>query len=311
MILCVNLNAAIDKTVVVPSFELGQIHRPEAVKSLPGGKGCNVARALKQFGEEPVVTGWVGGSAGQFIENGLHQEGMGTDFVYTDFESRTCLSILDSRNQVMTEIYEKGDPVLAEKVAEMLARFGKVVGKYTAVTLSGSLPPGVPPDFYAQLINVAHQAGVPAFLDSSKEALLQGVSAKPFLIKPNETEVAILAGRELPTIADFAAAAAAVSTRYETIVVLSLGKEGAIAAQGQAVIHVQNPQVAAQSAVGSGDCMLAGLAYGFTQGFPLAEAVKYGVAAGTANTLVIGAGQFRQADFADVLRRVRVETAVN
>ena len=307
MILCVNLNAAIDKTIVVNTFELGEIHRPEAVKSLAGGKGCNVARALQKFGEEPVVTGWVGGPAGQFIENGLQQEGIKTDFVYTDFESRTCTSILDSNNQVMTEIYEKGDPVPEEKVAEMLRRFGEIVGEYTAVTLSGSIPPGVPQDIYAQLITLAHEAGVPAFLDSSKEALLQGVAAKPFLIKPNETEVAILAGRELDTFANYAAAAAAISTRYETIVILSLGKEGAIAAQGKEVVHVQNPLVAAKSAVGSGDCMLAGLAYGFTTGLSMVEAVKRGVAAGTANTLVIGAGQFRLADFADILSRVKVE----
>jgi len=310
MILCVNLNAAIDKTVVVQAFQLGQIHRPEAVKSLPGGKGCNVARALKQFGEEPVVTGWVGGTAGQFIENGLRQEGIGTDFVYTDFESRTCTSILDSSSQVMTEIYEKGDPVPPQKVDEMLARFEATVGGYTAVTLSGSLPPGAPPDFYAQLIQIAHWAGVPAFLDSSKEALLHGVAAKPFLIKPNETEVAVLAGQELKTTADFATAAAAISTRCETIVVLSLGKEGAIAAQGREVIHVQNPAVEAQSAVGSGDCLLAGLAYGFTRGYPLAAAVTYGVAAGTANTLVIGAGRFTMRDFHHVYANTHLHSLV-
>lgn len=274
---------------------------------LPGGKGCNVARALKQLGEEPVVAGWVGGSAGQFIETGLHQEGIQTDFVYTDLESRTCLSILDSSNQVMTEIYEKGDAVPPEKVSEMLVRFGEIVGEYTAVTLSGSLPPGVPHDFYAQLIHLAHQAGVPAFLDSSKEALLQGVAAQPFLIKPNESEVTILAGRELKTVADFAAAAAAISTRYETIVVLSLGKDGALAAQGETVIHVQNSPVQAQSAVGSGDSMLAGLAYGFGRGCQLAEAVKYGVAAGTANTLVLGAGQFTRHDFEAIYAETTVQ----
>lgn len=311
MILCVNLNAAIDKTIVVNSFRLGDIHRPEAVKALPGGKGCNVARALKLFGEEPVVTGWVGGTAGQFIESGLQQEGIGTDFVYTDFESRTCTSILDSSSQVMTEIYEKGDAVPPAKVAEMLVRFEAVVGKYTAVTLSGSLPPGASSDFYAQLINLAHKAGVLTFLDSSKEALLQGVAAKPFLIKPNENEVAILVGQELNNTADFATAAAAISTRYETIVVLSLGKEGAIAAQGQEVLYVQNPPVEAQSAVGSGDCMLAGLAYGFTRGYSLVEAVKYGVAAGTANTLVIGAGQFTMHDFNEVYDNTRIQTLKN
>jgi 1-phosphofructokinase family hexose kinase len=306
MILCVNLNAAIDKTIVVNAFELGEIHRPEAVKSLAGGKGCNVARALQQLGEKPVVMGWVGGTAGQFIENGLRDEGIATEFVYTEFESRTCTSILDSQNQVMTEIYEKGDPVPTAKVDEMVWRFGEIVGGYTAVTLSGSIPPGAPTDIYAQLIRIAHQAGVPILLDSSKEALLQGVAAKPFLIKPNETEVAILAERQPISKAEFATAAAEISARYETIVVLSLGKDGAIAAQGDDVIHVQNPPIAAKSAVGSGDCMMAGLAYGFSQGFDLIKAVKYGVAAGTANTLVIGAGQFRMADFEDIYAHITI-----
>lgn len=297
MILCVNLNAAVDKTIVVDSFQLGAIHRPQAVKALAGGKGCNVARGLKQLGEQALVTGWVGGTAGQFIENGLRQEGIATDFVHTDFESRTCTSILDSANQQMTEIYERGDAVPAQKVDAMLAHFTDIVGGYTAVTLSGSLPPGVPLDFYAQLIKIAQKANVPAFLDSSKEALLLGVAAQPFLIKPNESEVAILAERELNSLADYAAAAADISSRYATIVVLSLGKDGAIAAQGQTVVHVKNPPVAAKSAVGSGDCMLAGLTVAFTQGLGLETAVKYGVAAGTANTLVIGAGQFKKPDF--------------
>ncbi len=297
MILCVNLNAAIDKTIIVDGFQLGAIHRPEAVKSLAGGKGCNVARALKQFGEKPVVTGWVGGAAGQFIENGLQAEGIATDFVYTGFESRTCTSILDSRNQVMTEIYEKGEAVSPEKVAEMLDRFRERVGSATAVSLSGSLPPGAPLDIYAQLINIAHEAHVPAFLDSSSHALRHGVAAKPFLIKPNETEVSILAEQELTTLAEFAEAAVAIATRYETIVVLSLGEEGALAVNGETAVYLQPPPVQAKSAVGSGDCMVAGLIHGFTQGLDWIESVKYGVAAGTANTLTLGAGRFSRPDF--------------
>jgi 1-phosphofructokinase family hexose kinase len=304
MILCVNLNAAIDKTIVIDGFQLGEIHRPEAVKSLAGGKGCNVARALHTLGQKPVVTGWVGGTAGQFIENGLKAEGIATDFVYTDFESRTCTSILDSSNQVMTEIYEHGDLILSKKVAEMLVHFRNIVAEYEAVSLSGSIPPGVPQDIYAQLIEIAHKVNVPTFLDSSKEALLLGVAAKPFLIKPNETEVAILAQQVPKTLAEFAAAANVISTRHETIVVLSMGKNGAIVAKANEVIHVQNPPVAAKSAVGSGDSMLAGLVYAFTQGLALVDAAKFGVAAGTANTLVIGAGQFSMQDFDDILDRV-------
>src|SRR5512138_2802784 len=98
MILCVNPNAAIDKTIVVNPFRLNEIHRPQRVIAIPGGKGVNVARGLKRLGGSPTVTGWVGGFAGQFIEAGLRAEGIPADFVHTDFESRTCLSIVDEQN---------------------------------------------------------------------------------------------------------------------------------------------------------------------------------------------------------------------
>jgi tagatose 6-phosphate kinase len=304
MILCVNPNAAIDKTVIVSPFELGKIHRPQGVKSLPGGKGCNVARALKTLGETPVVTGWVGGTAGQFIENGLHAEDIQTDFVHVDFESRTCLSIVDG--PTITEIYELGEPIPPPDVAAMRDHFRAIVGGYDAVTFSGSLPPGVPADFYRDLIRIANEAGVPTFLDSSKDPLRLGVEAQPFLVKPNEQEAAILTGREIHTVVDCMAAAQELTRRYRSIVVISLGPEGAVAARRDDTLHVRNPKVDAKSAVGSGDCTLAGLAYGFTHGFAFEDALKHGIAAGTANTLTIGAGTFTMDDF----ERVRAQVTV-
>ena len=305
MILCTNPNAAIDKTVIVSPFHLGKIHRPEVVKALPGGKGCNVARALKTLGDSPVVTGWVGGSAGQFIEKGLHAEGIQTSFVWTDFESRTCLSILDDTNQLVTEIYEKGDPIPLQQVNAMRDHFRAIIGQYKAVTFSGSLPPGVPLDFYGDLIRIAHDADVLTFLDSSNQtALAHGPEAKPFLVKPNEDEIAALLEKSLRSSTDYAQAAIVLSQRYGSIVVLSLGAQGAIVAWNTKVIHVQNPPVDAKSAVGSGDCMLAGLAYGFTRNLPFEEALKYGVAAGTANTLLVGAGTFTLDDFERVLSEI-------
>lgn len=297
MVLCMNLNAAVDKTVVVDSFQLGRIHRPEVVQALPGGKGCNVARALQRLGETPVVSGWVGGMAGQWIENGLHQEGIDADFVYTDFESRTCLSILDDTTGMITEIYEKGAAVSPAEVAAMETRFRAIIGRFTAVTLSGSLPPGAPDDFYRTLIEIARAAGVPAFLDSSREALRQGAEARPFLIKPNQVEASLLAARPIHSVADAAAAAAVIAARYETRVLLSLGREGAIAAWNGEVVHIQMPPVEAKSAVGSGDCLLAGAVYGLIHHLPFVEAARYGVAAGTANALTIGAGVFSMKDF--------------
>lgn len=306
MILCLNLNAAIDKTIIVSALEINKIHRPEAVIALAGGKGCNVARALKTFGEAPVLSGWVGGFAGQFIEKELHQEGIQTDFIHTDFESRTCTSILDRENQTMTEFYEKGEPVPLEKVGELRDHIRKVIGNYQAVTLSGSLPPGVPSDFYADVIEIARQANVLTFLDSSGEALRSGVEAGPFFIKPNEAEAKSLLGVKSSDSLDFAQAAVEFSTRYRTNVVLSMGADGAIAAKGHDIFMVKSPNVEAKSAVGSGDCMLAGLTYGVLHGFSFEEILACGVAAGTANTLTIGAGQFKIEDFEGLRGQIHI-----
>ncbi|HML20622.1 MAG TPA: 1-phosphofructokinase family hexose kinase [Aggregatilinea sp.] len=306
MILCVNPNAAIDKTVIVRSFQLDEIHRPEQVMAFPGGKGCNVARALKTLGDQPVVTGWVGGFAGGFIEAGLRREGIETAFVQTDFESRTCLSILDPDRNTLTEIYEKGEPVPPEQVEALKVRFREVVATCAAVTFSGSLPAGVPTDFYAQLIAIAREAGVLVLLDSSGDALRQGVAAKPDLIKPNKKEFSDLAQRPLTSLNDYAAAAADISAHYGAVVVLSMGPDGALAAKGRDVLHARPPQVDAKSAVGSGDCMLAGLAYGLTHGFTLGEAIRYGAAAGTANTLRLGAGNFALEDFERIRPTVEI-----
>ena len=196
MILCINANAAIDKTVVVSHFRLNEIHRPESVLSLPGGKGANVAKALRRLGESPLISGWVGGHNGRSIEDGLRSEGIETAFVHIEAESRTCLSILDPESGGITEIYERGDPIPGEKISEFKELFSGLVGSCEAVTLSGSLPPGVPDDLYAQLIEIANGVNVPILLDSSGEALRRGVeSGGPFLIKPNIGEFAELANR--------------------------------------------------------------------------------------------------------------------
>jgi len=297
MILCLNLNAAIDKTIVVSSFELNRIHRPESLIALAGGKGCNVARALKTLTETPVVSGWVGGFAGQFIEKELQREGILTDFVHTGFESRTCTSIWDREKQTMTEIYEVGEPVPLAKIDELRQHVPAIIRKYQAVTLSGSLPPGVPSDFYADLIEIARKENVLTFLDTSGDALRAGVEAGPFFVKPNETEAKSLLGLRLTDALDFAQAATEISKRYKTNVLLSLGANGAVAARGQEVFALKNPGVEAKSAVGSGDCMLAGLTYGVLHGYSFEEAIACGVAAGSANTLTIGAGQFKIEDF--------------
>lgn len=305
MILCVNANPAIDKTVVVSPFRLNEIHRPQEQLALPGGKGANVARALRRLGETPIVTGWIGGFAGRFIEAELWREGIETAFVETDGEARTCLSILDPAGDTLTEIYERGQPVSEEQVELFRRLFRARVWRCQAVTLSGSLPPGVPENFYAELLAIARDAGVPALLDSSGPALRAGLTGGwPLLIKPNTYEFAELIGTWLESTAEIAAAAARLAARHETIVAVSLGADGVIVAGRGEIVQARPPRVAVRSAVGSGDCTLAGIAYGLTRGYSLQESLRYGVAAGTANALALGAGVFSREDFERVLSLV-------
>lgn len=306
MILCVNPNPAIDKTVVVPRFRLDAIHRPASVLALPGGKGCNVARALVTLGESAMVTGWVGGHAGRFIEEGLAAEGIGAAFVHTEAESRTCLSILDSESGGVTEIYERGASITESQVAELLARYRVLLGQVTGVTLSGTLPPGCPPDLYRTLIEVAREQGLPAYLDSSGEALREGLLGRPALVKPNAAEFAEVTGAPSTGPGDMIRAMQEIAARYETTVVVSRGAAGALATDGRTAWEVRAPRVEARSAVGSGDCLLAGLAFGLSRGLPLPDAVRCGVAAGSANTLQTGAGRFVRTDF----ERLLAETVV-
>jgi 1-phosphofructokinase family hexose kinase len=171
--------------------------------------------------------------------------------------------------------------------------------------MSGSLPAGVPPDFYARLIEIAHTANVPVYLDSSGEPLSLGIAARPYLVKPNAHEFAELAGGA-HSPHTLARDAAELSERHGTIVVISLGAEGVLVAEGRRTFAVHPPRIEVKSAVGSGDCLLAGIVYGLTHGFTLAEAARYGVAAGTANALSVGPGMFDLADFRRILAQVEI-----
>jgi len=307
MILCVNANAAIDKTVVVRNFRLDVIQRPEGVRLSPGGKGCNVARALKRLGATPVVTGWVGGYAGAFITDGLAAERIETAFIQVAPESRTCLSIVDPDNATLTELYERGEPIEPVAVDRLKRWFGEKVGAFEAVVLSGSLPPGVPRDLYAELITMARARGVFTGLDTSGEALAQAIAAGPDLIKPNAHEFEELLGHPLGSDSELAVAAREWAERTGGRVVVSLGSAGALAAGAEGVWLGTPPPIVVVSAVGSGDSLVAGCVLGLTRGLSLAESLRCGVAAGTANALSLGAAQFTLEAYQQCLSEVRIQ----
>lgn len=307
MILCVNPNAAIDKTLVVEHFQLNAIHRPVLELALPGGKGCNVARAVKTLGQQPVVTGWVGGHHGQFIEQGLQAEGILAAFIHTSVESRDCTSILDTATGSLTEIYERGRPVTPQELEAFYDNFQGWLAKVDLVTFSGSLPPGVPGDFYAHLIGMARAAGVTTLLDSSGEPLRLGLEAgRPDLLKCNRAELSGITGQPLDNLEDLRRVVRDLSTRLGPRLVITLGGAGAVAADGERIWLAQAPHIEVVSAVGSGDAFLAGLACGMLGEQSFEAVLRLAVAAGSANALQIGAGRLLPADVERLLPEVHI-----
>lgn len=308
MILCVNLNAAIDKTVVIENFQLNAIHRPSFELVLPGGKSCNVARAAKTLGLPAIVTGWVGGHAGNFIEAALQEEGIQTAFIHTQFESRTCLSVVDPMNGTLTEIYERGHPVEGGQIQALLDLYKEWLPKVDLVTLGGSIPSGVPPRLFADLARLARESGVRAVLDTSGEALRLGIAeGHPYMLKCNRSELAEATGQALENLEDLKRVVRELAANRDMQVVVTLGAAGAIAFENGRLWLAQAPQIQAVSAVGSGDAFLAGLACGLLTGQPFGDSLRLAVATGAANALQLGAGRLNLSDVEHLSPNVRIK----
>src|SRR5436309_7067098 len=196
MIVTVTLNAAIDRTLTVPNFQRGQRHRASAGVTLAGGKGINVARALKLLGVPVVATGLVGGATGTRIVEQLTSEAILNDFVRIEGESRTSTAVVDPTGGTYTEVYEWGPQVQPEELDTLLEKLHYLSQGAELVVFSGSLPRDVPDAFYAEAIHDLARRHVPAALDSDNEPMRLGVEAEPFLVSPNQAEAESLVGQE-------------------------------------------------------------------------------------------------------------------
>src|SRR4051812_4115615 len=203
MIVTVTLNAAIDRTLTVPNFQRGQRHRASAGVTLAGGKGINVARALKTLGVPVVATGLVGGQTGSRVVEELTQEAILHDFVHIDGESRTSTAVVDPTGGTYTEINEWGPAVQAHELEQLLEKLRYLTQDAEFVVFAGSLPRDVDAAFYAEATRELARRHVQTVLDSEGEPLRLGVEAEPFLVSPNQTEAEGLVGQEFHDEEDF------------------------------------------------------------------------------------------------------------
>jgi len=196
MIITVTLNAAIDKSLSVPNFQLGRRHRTVEQRTMAGGKGVNIARALKALGQPVIATGLAGGATGTHIVEQLTEEAILNDFVRIRDESRTNTSVLDPTNGEQTEVNERG-PAVSEREVELFHDKLLYLARGAAiVVLAGSLPREVEPDLYATLIRELHKLGVTTVIDADGDPLTHAVRAEPDVVSPNVSEAEELVGHE-------------------------------------------------------------------------------------------------------------------
>ncbi|MBI2263909.1 MAG: 1-phosphofructokinase family hexose kinase [Armatimonadetes bacterium] len=306
MILTVTLNAAIDKTLRVDRFSVNGRFHPAEVVTVPGGKGINVARVLSRLGAPVLATGFVGGHNGEFICDHLDREGIPQNFVKIREESRLCFAVADPVFGNHTEVDELGPSVSADELDLLMAHYENLLDKVSLVILSGSLPRGIPVSIYREMAKVASQKGKTIFLDAAGEALSEGLKAAPKVVKPNREEMEDYLGRAIGDPAELLEPIHRWHEMGVETVIVSLGREGAIASNHAGCWRLRPPPIRILSPVGSGDAMLAAYAYGTLSGNEFLECAKLSVGAGAANAAHYGAGFVLPEEVFDLSGRVEI-----
>lgn len=293
MIITVTLNTAIDKTLEVPNFRIGRRHRSVDQTTMPGGKGVNVARAIKRLGRPVIATGFAGGATGTRIVEALTAESVLTDFVRIGEESRTNTAVLDPTTGIQTEINERG-PAVTEREMELFRDKLLYLAQGADICVfAGSLPRAVDPDIYGSLIKELRKLGVTTIVDTDGEPLRHAVRAEPDVVSPNVIEAEELVGHEFNDDEDRTLAVAEIVQQgaREAIMTVPDGVFAQVTTEsGPQLYRVRVEQQEARAAVGSGDAFLAGyVACRYTGGSP-EECLRLGVACGAESTQHFGAG---------------------
>lgn len=282
MIYTITLNPAVDRELEVESITCNTVLRASAWRVDCGGKGFNVARMLKSLGTTSVALGFAAGKNGELLNDRLQALKIDTDFVWVEGETRTNVSIVRSDHGNYVKVNEPGPMISASDLAKLKQKVSVLARSQSLWVLAGSLPPGVPPTYYAELITILQSVGARVFLDTSGEAMRHSCEAKPFLVKPNAAEAKGLTGLPVDNLSEIAAVGNAIKSMGPDNVVISLGKAGALMADGRKCWLAASPEIVERNPVGAGDSMVAGLVWGLDQGDRLPEALCRGIACGAA-----------------------------
>lgn len=301
MILCVCPNPAIDTYLWLNEFSPGKPGRIQKEQRFPGGKGVHVALALRELGEEAAVLGFWGGPTGAWIKDQCEMRGIACYGPETKEWTRTCFTIRADGVYDHTELLGPGPTIDAEDFENFRRTFAGLINRSDAVTMSGSWPAAAPTDAYARLIKQASQSGKKVFLDCTGEGLIAALAERPYLVHLNQHEAAGLFGN-----GDVSHAALMLARQCE-YAAITAGAEGLFLGYREELLHAQCPVEKVYSTVGSGDCLLAGLAFASMRGANPAAMATWGVACGAANCMREELGMLHKKDVETAKQRVSIK----
>jgi tagatose 6-phosphate kinase len=307
MILAVTMNPSVDISYPIQDFKLDDVNRVENVRKTAGGKGLNVARVVKQMGEDVLATGVIGGTIGDYIIQELTKSDIRNQFYKINQESRNCIAILHDGKQ--TEILESGPSLSAEEGAAFLEKYRELLSEVSLVTISGSLPKGLESGFYRQMVEIGREKEIPVIVDTSGEPLRQVLNhhIKPFAIKPNISELFQLLGMEVEE---------STSSLKQLLnnklfhgiewIVISMGASGAFLKHGGDYYRVTIPAIEVMNPVGSGDATVAGLAVALKRKQAVSDILKTAMTTGMLNTMEEVTGYINPEKFGQFFEMVEV-----
>lgn len=306
MITTVTLNPAVDKTYTISNLVMGQVNRVGTVHNYAGGKGINVSKILQQFQVESTAAGFLGGYTGQFIEDSLLREGISCHFTRIQGETRSNSNILGEDGYV-TEILEPGPIIQKEEQERFLHDYGIICRDSRLVILSGSIAGGLSPAIYQTLIQMGKEAGCKVFLDTSKEALTEGIAALPYFVKPNLKELEFVVKHKLDHVELIAEAAEMLCKRGIAKVAVSLGQKGLLYADENGVLRAVPPKIKVRSTVGCGDSVVASFAMSELQGASAEAAVRDAAAIAAAAAMTEENGKLLKDEIETLQKQIRID----
>ena len=305
-ILAITLHPAVDKVVQTPRVVPNEIARVRITSLYGGGKGNNVARALTRLGVPVIASGYQGGHSGKFITRELEKEGIKTDFVFCEEPTRTSTLLLEDETGNSFAIYEPGQAVSAEEIAQLMDKVKTYLDDISLILLCGSGQTELLERIYADIISLAKKSNIRCIIDSSGKSLYHGIKSKPYMVKVNQHELGGYLGRSLEKLDDQLQAIHDLSADGIPVVALSRGKDGMIATDGNDTYQARVDVPSIVNVVGAGDSLLAGISKSLLEGGDLKEIISWGVACGTANTQIRGAGFITPELVEEMLSRVEV-----